>query len=248
MSKGAHYLACGLLLIASTAWAQVSRSPVKDLPPPGGGRLLGALPKDAAPPSANAHDLNGVYMMDRSGPMPGAPSPVSTQNKTAEDSPQPPVTNSMADSYARCVPEIQAGSSGYTDQIIQTPGRITFIAEYNHVVRRIYLDETFPEKIEPSYTGYSIGHWQDDTLVVETRGLKSPNYAKSPDLASITRVVERIRKKDGGMIVENSATVEGFDHAGKPLTVTTSGNLSWRSDLHLIEFICEDGADLFFTK
>ena len=38
--------------------------------------------------------------------------------------------------------------------------------------RIIYLDgRSFPENIPPTNYGYSIGHWEGDTLVVETRGL-----------------------------------------------------------------------------
>jgi len=50
-------------------------------------------------------------------------------------------------------------------------------------LRRIYTDgRDWPEKIEHSHAGYSIGHWEDadgdgryDTLVVETRGIKGPH-------------------------------------------------------------------------
>ena len=51
-----------------------------------------------------------------------------------------------------------------------------------HDSRRIYTDgRGWPEQIEPSFVGYSIGRWIDsdgdgnyDTLLVETRGLRGP--------------------------------------------------------------------------
>ena len=53
-------------------------------------------------------------------------------------------------------------------QIVQTPDQIMILVEMNHAVRTIRLDgEPLPPQIRP-WLGDSIGHWDGDTLVVET--------------------------------------------------------------------------------
>ena len=67
-------------------------------------------------------------------------------------------------------------------EIIITPKTTYMLLTYLMEVRRIYTDgRSFPENVEPSFSGYSIGKWEDsegkwkfDTLIIETRFLKSP--------------------------------------------------------------------------
>ena len=62
--------------------------------------------------------------------------------------------------------------SGFPMEMIVSENQVTILYEYNHTVRRVFLDRTeFPDDYPPSLVGYSIGHWEDDTLVVETRNL-----------------------------------------------------------------------------
>lgn len=68
-------------------------------------------------------------------------------------------------------------------EIVITPDTTYMMFEIFSSLRRIYTDgRPWPDKIEHSFTGYSIGHWEDadgdgryDTLVVETRGIKGPH-------------------------------------------------------------------------
>jgi hypothetical protein len=53
-------------------------------------------------------------------------------------------------------------------QIVQTPGQVMILVEMNHAVRTIRMDgEPLPQQIRP-WLGDSIGHWEGNTLVVET--------------------------------------------------------------------------------
>jgi len=53
-------------------------------------------------------------------------------------------------------------------QFVQTPGQVIILVEMNHAVRTIRIDaQPLPEQIRP-WLGDSIGHWEGDTLVVET--------------------------------------------------------------------------------
>ncbi len=72
------------------------------------------------------------------------------------------------------------------------------MTETLHEFRMIHMDgKPKPADFEPSYFGYSVGHWDGDTLVVETTGLNGYTQVdeegrpKSSDM----RVVERYQKR-----------------------------------------------------
>ncbi|OJY71164.1 MAG: hypothetical protein BGP16_11255 [Sphingobium sp. 66-54] len=61
----------------------------------------------------------------------------------------------------------------YNLEFLFTPGRVTVIQEAYMQVRRIFTDgRPLPEDPDPTYNGSSIGHWEGDTLVVTTIGLR----------------------------------------------------------------------------
>lgn len=247
------------MLLVTAVQAQITDAPSIKLGPPSADTFMGKKPANLRAPATDPRDLNGMYVPDLASQFGrGAPGAAPGSN-TARPPSGPPPNNSAGappgggepandSAYMQCLPNAQIATHDYGEQVLQTPGRVTFIMEYNHVIRRIYLDAKFPDKIEPSYGGYSIGHWEGDTLVIETRGLKSNKIANSPTMLAVTQVVERVRKIEGGMVLEDKATIEGVDRAGKPMSTNASARLAWRPDLHLQEFICEDGADLFFAK
>lgn len=89
------------------------------------------------------------------------------------------------------MPTMMFGFGNYPIEIIQTPKQITILAELEMQVRRIYLDgRKFPEDYPETRSGYSIGRWEGDTLVVETALLKEwplPRWPHSDEM----RIVER---------------------------------------------------------
>jgi hypothetical protein len=80
-------------------------------------------------------------------------------------------------------------------EIIQTPGQITMNLGVLHDIRRIYLDGGHTEGADPSFNGDSIGHWEGDTLVVETNNIRAATIDRNgvPYSDQLT-VVERIRR------------------------------------------------------
>lgn len=58
-------------------------------------------------------------------------------------------------------------------EFLFTPGRVTFLGESDgNRLRRIWTDgRAMPADPDPSFDGYSVGHWEGDTLVVDTRGI-----------------------------------------------------------------------------
>jgi len=57
-------------------------------------------------------------------------------------------------------------------QIIQTPDKITIFYEHDHQVRHIRLNQVRPSRISPAWYGDSIGHFEDDTLVIDSMGFR----------------------------------------------------------------------------
>ena len=61
----------------------------------------------------------------------------------------------------------------YDIEFLFTPGRVTLIQEAYMQVRRIYTDgRPLPSDPDPTFNGHSIGHWNGNTLIVETTGVK----------------------------------------------------------------------------
>lgn len=61
----------------------------------------------------------------------------------------------------------------YNIEFLFTPGRVTVVQEAYMQVRRIFTDgRPLPDDPDPTYNGFSIGHWQGDTLVATTVGLR----------------------------------------------------------------------------
>jgi hypothetical protein len=72
-----------------------------------------------------------------------------------------------------CVPPIFSGfNGGFEDNVefLFTPGRVTITSELG-MLRRVYLGHDLPADAEESKMGTSVGHWEGNTLVVETSGL-----------------------------------------------------------------------------
>jgi hypothetical protein len=88
--------------------------------------------------------------------------------------------------------------------ILQTARKITFVHEYHHQLRHIYLDEPLPslDVIELSFMGESVGHWEGDTLVIETIGLHRDTVLDREGLPHSTnmQIVERMRLLDSGQL------------------------------------------------
>lgn len=103
----------------------------------------------------------------------------------------------LADSSTLCMPEgtptiMQAI---YPIQILQTPGQVTVLAELYMQTRRIYMNAPFPKQgdLEPTFYGFSSAHWEKNTLVVTTRGLKEDmQFFEIPHSDKI-KVTERYR-------------------------------------------------------
>lgn len=81
---------------------------------------------------------------------------------------------------------------GYPVEFVQRPEQLTIIYETHNEVRRVFLDgrRVDPEDVLPSRGGTSTGHWEGETLVVETTGL-SDGIDQPTAHSEDARIVER---------------------------------------------------------
>jgi hypothetical protein len=150
------------------------------------------------------------------------------------------------DPNARC---LSAGmpnmmSMTYGMELQHTKDKITMYGELNDVYRRIFLDGRKPsQKVldDPTFAGYSTGHWEGDTLVVDTVAIREDALFDtfSPHSDQFT-VRERIRFTSPG-ILEDRITVTDPKALVEPFTsVRTYRKVSAPND-ELREFSCAEG-------
>jgi hypothetical protein len=125
-------------------------------------------------------------------------------------------------------------------KLVQTEDLTLMLHESRTIYRQIFTDgRPLPKNPQPTWMGYSIGHWEGDTFVVETIGQNGRTWLDMRGLPGTEslRVVERFtRPRVGHMDIQ--VTIEDPQAYVKPWTV----KLAWRlePDTDLIESICEE--------
>ena len=126
-------------------------------------------------------------------------------------------------------------------KIIQTPKLIVILYEAQGGVRQIFMDGRPLPKDDPQpwWYGYSIGHWDGDTLVVETTGFRDDVWldVEGSPLTNTGKMTERFRRVNYGNL-EIEVTVEDPKAYTKPWTVMIKQKVMLDTDL--IEFICNE--------
>ena len=87
----------------------------------------------------------------------------------------------------------------YYTQIIQAPNHVVILHEYLTLPRVILMNEELPEDPDPFYMGHSVGRWDGDTLVVESRGFKESEITGYRTTEGL-RLVERFRRPTYGTL------------------------------------------------
>lgn len=127
----------------------------------------------------------------------------------------------------------------YPMEFLLTPGKVTIIIEAYTQVRHIYTDgRPLPNDPNPNFFGTSVGHWEGDTLVVETIGF-SPLVRISGNLphSGNMRIVERMQLTDPDtMTIETTIT----DPEALEGPYTTTSTLRRHREWTIAEYICEE--------
>ena len=150
------------------------------------------------------------------------------------------------DPNARC---LSAGmpnmmSMTYGMEVQHTKDKITMYGELNDVYRRIFLDGRKPSQRvldDPTFAGYSTGHWEGDTLVVDTVAIREDTLFDtfSPHSDQFT-VRERIRFISPG-VLEDRITATDPKALLEPFTSVRTYTKASAPNDELLEFSCAEG-------
>jgi len=156
------------------------------------------------------------------------------------DDPDTVLSDPVFSCYPPGVPRIYL--FGFPMQIVQVPGQVIMLFEYDHFVRRIYTDGRPHDMNQgPLWMGDSIGKWEGDTLVADTVSFNDKSLIDrvGHPHSDALHVVERIRRVDQNSL-EIGLTVED----PKAFTNPWSTKLIFESkpDWKIMEQICEDNA------
>ncbi|MDY6946558.1 MAG: hypothetical protein SXG53_12615 [Pseudomonadota bacterium] len=152
----------------------------------------------------------------------------------------------LADPSTQCRPEGVPTLMGaiYPIEIVQTPQQLVVLTEFLTQTRRIYLNEKMPplDDISPSYTGHSVAHWEGQTLVVQTLGVREDvRFVDIPHSAQMT-VTERIRLT-GPDLLENEITIDDPAFLARPYRFTFGYRRN--PDYRIMEYICDNNRNKF---
>ena len=148
---------------------------------------------------------------------------------------------SKQDPEANCLPAGIPRGSPYPWKIVQTPQLIVFLFEGNiHSFRQIFMDgRSHPADPDPTWYGDSIGHWEGNTLVVDTVGFNDKfwfDYKGHPHTEKLHTIERYTRVDMGHMSIE--VTIDDPETYTKPFT--TLGKATLMPGTELLEYICQE--------
>jgi hypothetical protein len=247
-------LVIAVLTASSLAQAALAQNTPSDGASPAGSggannpALIGAVPDGPAPRLPDGTpDFSGVWVGGgpvgniAEGLLPGEEIVLLPAAKTLMDS-----RMAADDPEARCLPTGVPRVAPYPWRIVQTPayGKAThlfFLFEGNiHSFRQIFMDgREHPDDLEATWYGHSVGHWEEDTLVIETVGFNELfwfDFAGHPHTTQL-RTVERYTRTKFGEL-ENVTTIYDAGAYAKPFTIKHTATL--RPGWELMEYICNE--------
>ena len=135
-------------------------------------------------------------------------------------------------------------------EVIQAPGVVVILYEANGGVRQIFTDgRPLPDDdAQPWWYGYSSGHWEGDTLVVQSKGFRDDVWldVEGSPMTDAAHMIERFRRPNFGNL-EIQITVDDPKAYTRPWTVMVHHRIMLNTDL--IEFVCnENEKDVVHAK
>lgn len=181
-------------------------------------------------------DLSGMWIYG-SDPFPTEPEPTQWAEQTRADDKERGVINPRF----RCLPPsipIPSHSPPQMGKFLQTADFMAILYEGILGYRQIFLDgREHHENVNPSWLGYSIGHWEGDVLVVETMGFNDRGWTSGYPRTERMRVVERYQRTEYG-VMELQYTIEDPDVFQKPIVRQLRLDLAPGEEL--LEYVCEN--------
>jgi hypothetical protein len=210
----------------------------------------GQAAKREVPRTANGKpDLSGVYDFSlgargRGGNAAGAGAPEGPELKPGAGKFKAVRGPNDAGLTSDCMPLAgpQAFSVPYQFQIVESPHSVAILYGYPGTFRSIPTDggPHSPDP-DPTWMGESIGHWEGDTLVVDTVGFNDKTEINGFRHTDALHMVERFRRAEYNAL-QYEATLEDPNVFVKPWTV--SRGFALRTDMSKVdEFVCENNPD-----
>ncbi|MGA9883966.1 MAG: hypothetical protein WBQ34_09635 [Candidatus Acidiferrales bacterium] len=234
----------GIFLLAAVFYSPVCRA---QTPPPTDNVAPSPAQRAAQYGTiAKLPDWAGIWVLDF-GPVPGAPEEAPMLTPTAEaqlkinladEAKDAPPPSESANCLPPGMPTIMF--QPYDVEFLFTPGRVTIIQEAYMQVRRVFTDgRGHPANLDPTFNGNSIGHWEGDTLVIDTVGLGHRTPLGYHELMHGPRLhlVERIHLTSPDKM-EDDMTLIDPDVLAKPWH--EAHTFTRHRDWDQIEYICEE--------
>jgi hypothetical protein len=152
----------------------------------------------------------------------------------------------------------RAMTTPYALELVQGLGEIVALLETSSLPRRIFTDgrnHPASDDLNPSYMGHSIGHWEGDTLVIDTIGFNDnrkgkklqsggPGQREAPlPRSEQMHLTERLRLTDENTL-EDQMVIEDPETLTRPWVI----DLAWsRSRVDPVEYVCEENNRGFET-
>ena len=142
---------------------------------------------------------------------------------------------------SRCLPRgVPKADAFDIHKIVQVPGLVVILYEYETSFRQIFTDgRELPKDPNPTWMGYSAGHWEGDTLVVESNGFNGKAWisGRGNPITDALHLTERIRRRDFGHM-DIRLTIDDAKAYTKPWTAELHPELL--PDTELLESFCNE--------
>jgi hypothetical protein len=129
-------------------------------------------------------------------------------------------------------------------QLVQQPDKITMLYEEDHEVRRVRVNAPHPPRVTPSWYGDSVGHYEGDTLVIDTVGFRIGPFSAvdqyGTPFTQALHVVERYR------LIDYQAAKDAWARGGKengrggPVGETFAPDPNYKGKALQLQFTVED--------
>jgi hypothetical protein len=135
---------------------------------------------------------------------------------------------------ARCLPlgVLQMMAHPLPKKIVHTPALLVILHERNMEFRQIFTDgRPLPADQNPSWSGYSTGKWDKDTLVVQTAGFRDGLWAdfNGSPLTDRAKITERFRRPSFGRL-EVDVTIDDPKAYTRPWTIRLNQHIALDTD------------------
>jgi hypothetical protein len=233
----------GLAIVASAALVWPAAAQWLNYPTPGIPRTADGKPNLSAPTPRAADgkpDLSGMWRVKQStsGETNKALQSVKAQPWAQELYKKRKEDLSRENMSVLCLP-FGPRADFAPDKIVQTPGLLMML-NTDLTYRQVFLDgRPLPKDPNPTWMGYSVGHWDGDTLVVESAGYNDRtwlDYDGHPHTEDL-RITERFRRPDFGHL-EIEKTLEDPKALAQKWVIPIK--LEYDADTELLEYVCAE--------